>query len=413
MASLARKRTVLNNGTEILGREHLGLGFVYRVSGWLYENGQFLEGSLTVEDGVVVSVRRQRASDAIATGLVLPAFSNAHTHAGDAVVREDLKGTLEEIVAPPHGLKHRILAKAEDDDVIAATRAYLEDMVQTGTTSFWDFRELGLRGLRQLYMAVLGLPLRPFAFGRPIGLSYDAEEARAILRSADGIGISSLLDWPADEAAKLARDSHAAGKAFAAHASERLRESIDDVLDLKPDLLVHLTEATDADLTRVRGEDVPVAVCPRSNAFFGKVVDLPKLVRSGVHLLLGTDNAMINSPSMLRELDFAWKVSRLRGGVEPRPLLDMALRGRRGLHADADVTLREGDAAELVVLDIPHRPTFSAVFRAVETDISFIGAGRQAWHRRREGKVVDVDRSHVSWRRSRKPTKAKGRSRKK
>ena len=358
---------------------------MYRVSGWLYDGGKFREGSLTVEDGIVVSVRRQKASDAVATGLIFPAFANAHTHAGDAVVREDLKGTLEEIVAPPHGLKHRVLSAAKDDDVVAATRAYLEDMFHTGTTSFWDFREMGVRGLRQIYIAALGLPLRPLVFGRPSVMEYEANEVRALLHAADGIAISSLLDWDADVAEKLARDAHASGKAFAMHASEREREDIDEILDLKPQLLVHLTEATDADLARVRDADIPVAVCPRSNAFFGKVTDLPRLVRSGVRLLLGTDNAMVNSPSMLRELDFAWKVSRLRGDVEPRTLLDMALRGRRGIGGEDDLSLREGDDAELVVLDVPGRPTFGAIFRAVETNLAFVSAGPRAWVRRQGG----------------------------
>jgi cytosine/adenosine deaminase-related metal-dependent hydrolase len=364
---------------------------VYRLSGWLYEDGRFREGSVTVEGGIVVSVRRQRASDAAAKGLILPAFTNAHTHAGDAVVREDLKGTLEELVAPPHGLKHRILSAAKDEDVIDATRAYLEDMLHTGTTSFWDFREMGLRGMRQLYAAALGLPLRPLVFGRPSGMTYDRSEVAAILRASDGIAISSLLDWDANVAAKLARDARASGKAFAMHASERVREDIDRVLDLKPDLLVHMIEATDDDLSRVREAEVPVAVCPRSNAFFGKVIDLPRLVRSGVRLLLGTDNAMVNSPSMLRELDFAWKVSRLRGGVEPRALLDMALRGRHGLRAPEDVAPREGDDAELVVLDVSGRPTFGTIFRALERDLSFVGAGGRAWVRRNGG-LVELDR---------------------
>ena len=381
---------------------------MYRLSGWLYEGGRFREGSLTVEDGIVVSVRRQKARDAIATGLILPAFANAHTHAGDAVVREDLKGTLEEIVAPPHGLKHRVLSAAKDDDVVAATRAYLEDMLHTGTTSFWDFREMGVRGLRQIYSAALGLPLRPLVFGRPSAMEYEANEVRALLHAADGIAISSLLDWEVDVAEKLARDAHASGKAFAIHASEREREDIDEILDLKPQLLVHLTEATDADLARVRDADIPVAVCPRSNAFFGKVTDLPRLVRSGVRLLLGTDNAMVNSPSMLRELDFAWKIARLRGEVEPRTLIDMALRGRHGLEGRDDLALREGDGAELIVLRASGRPTLGAVFRALETDLSFLAAGPRSWLRRHDG-FVELPAAAKPSRKTRRPAKRRGR----
>ena len=361
---------------------------MFRVSGWTYAGGRFREGSVAVEDGVVADVSRQKPRDPVAKGLILPAFTNAHTHAGDAVVREELTGTIEELVAPPHGLKHRVLARSKDVDVIAAMRTYLDSMFRGGTVSFWDFREMGLRGLRQLYAATLGLPLRPLVFGRPRGITYDRQEVRGLLRACDGIGISSLLDWPRTDAAKLARDAHSAGKAFALHASERVREDIDSVLDLKPDLLVHLTEATDADLARVADAGVPVAVCPRSQAFFGKVVDLLRMERAGLRLLLGTDNAMINAPSMLRELDFAWKIARLRGGIEPRALLDMALRGRKGLSATGDVDLAPGEPADLVVLHVPGgRPTFGGVFRTVETDIAMVSAGGRTWVRTRDGAI--------------------------
>lgn len=225
---------------------------------------------------------------------------------------------------------------------------------------------------------------------------YESGEVQAILRVCDGLGISSLLDWNSDEARKLARDAHAANKAFATHASERVREDIDDVLDLKPDLLVHLTEATDADLARVAAEEVLVAVCPRSNAFFGKIVDLPRMVRAGLSLVLGTDNAMISAPSMLREMDFAWRIGRLRGGLTPRVVLDMALRGRKGLRAAGDVAVAPGDPADLVVLDVPGgRPTFGGVFRTVETDVALVSAGGRTWLRNQGGLVELDDRGRV------------------
>ena len=386
---------------------------VIRLSGWLYEDGRFREGSVTVEDGIVADVSRRKAREPIAKGLILPAFGNAHTHAGDAVVREELVGGLEELVAPPHGLKHRVLAASKDADVVAAMRAYFDTMLRTGTASFWDFREMGVRGLRQIYEATLGLPLRPFVLGRPAKMSYDADEVRAILRACDGIGLSSLLDWDAGDAAKIARDAHAAGKAFALHASERVREDIDVILHLKPDLLVHLLEATDADLERVADAGVPVAVCPRSNAFFGKLVDLPRLARIGIPFLLGTDNAMVNAPSMLRELDFAWRVARLRGGVEPRILLDAALRGGKGLRGTGHLAVVPGEPAELLVLEVPGPPTFGGVFRAVETDIALVSAGGRTWLRR-HGELLEVaarGKPPGRRRRGRPPPRGSGRRR--
>ncbi len=359
-----------------------------RVSGWLYEGGAFRTGSVEIESGAITEVSRQKARDSLASGLILPAFTNAHTHAGDAVVREELSGTIEELVAPPRGLKHRVLSAAKDGDVIVAARGYLEQMALSGTASFWDFREMGVRGLRQLYAAALGMPLRPLVFGRPAKLAYERDEVDAILRACDGIGISSLLDWDAGAAAKLAKHAHAAGKAFAMHASERVQEDIDGILDLKPDLLVHLTEATDADLERIVDARIPVAVCARSNAFFGKVLDLPKFVRAGVRILLGTDNAMINAPSILRELEFASRIARLAGGVDPRILLDAALAGRKGLSGPWDVALEPGDPADVIVLDVPGgEPTFAGVFRSGEVDLAFVGLGGRTWLRRNGGLV--------------------------
>ncbi|HYS71338.1 MAG TPA: amidohydrolase family protein, partial [Thermoplasmata archaeon] len=190
---------------------------------------------------------------------------------------------------------------------------------------------------------------------------------------------------------------------FALHASERVREDVDGVLDLRPDLLVHLTEATDGDLDRVSDAHVPVAVCPRSNAFFGKVLDLPRMVRAGLRLFLGTDNAMVNGPSMLRELEFAWKIARLRGGVKPRAILEMALRGRAGLAGRGDKGLVPGAPADLLVLRVPGgRPTFGGVFRAIETDIVFVSAGGRAWVRAGHG-ATEVFESAAPRKRPRKP----------
>ena len=349
--------------------------FVDWLSGWIYRNGTFSRGSVGVEDGVVVTATRQDHRDAIARGLVLPAFVNHHTHLADAVVRQELRGSLEDIVAPPHGLKHRVLASAKEEDVVDATRGAIDDLVATGSGSFWDFREGGLPGLRILLRAALGLPATPRAYGRPSRLAYDRKEVAALLRVGDGIGISSVLDWPYDDAEKLARDCRRAGKAFATHCSERVREDIDAVLDLKPAFLVHMLEATEADLERCVDARVPIVACPRSNVFFGKVPDIPRLLRIGVDVRLGTDNAMVNAPSMVREMEFAYKVARLRGHVDARDILAMALRGRG---PDAERGIREGDPADLVVFDVPGDHAFAALLRATEVDIALVLLGGRA-----------------------------------
>ncbi|TLZ54891.1 MAG: amidohydrolase [Methanobacteriota archaeon] len=340
----------------------------------LTEDG-FVRGSVSIEDGIILGVSKQRPPNALAKGVV--------THIADAIVREELTGSLEDIVAPPRGLKHRVLASAKDEDLVDGMRGMVQVMARTGVARFWDFREGGLPGVRLLLRAALGGPVVPTVLGRPARIEYRRVEVDAILRVADGIGISSALDWPRDEVEKLAAHARREGKAFATHCSERVREDIDDVLDLKPAFLVHMLEATDADLERTADAGVPVVSCPRSNVFFGKVPDLPRFLRHGLTVHLGTDNAMVNAPSVLREVEFAYKISRLRGGVAARDVLEMALCGRDGFQRLQRIGIQAGDPADLVVFDIPtDGDPFANLLRAAESDIALAYLGGRTWQRK-------------------------------
>ena len=353
---------------------------VERVSGWFYDGRRFREGTVGWEDGILVEVRSGRTHNALAEGVITPGLWNAHTHLGDAVVTQELKGTIEELVAPPHGLKHRVLAKAKDAAVIAAMRRAMATMLRTGSTGFSDFREGGLRGLKLLYAAVAALPLQSLALGRPSGLAYDPREVAAILRASDGIAVSSFIDWPPDEIEKLAADVRRETKIFAIHCSERVREDIDKVLQLQPDFLVHMVHATDGDLVRCADARVPIVVCPRSNAFFGMTPDIPRMLRCGVELWLGTDNAMINVPSILREMEFAYRVARMKGEVPAREIVEMALRGRRLAEPSDGLGIRVGDRADLVVFDLPGGANgFASLMRASASDVRLVVSGGRPW----------------------------------
>jgi cytosine/adenosine deaminase-related metal-dependent hydrolase len=353
---------------------------VERVTGSFYDGHRFRDGTVGWDDGVIVEVRAGRARNSIAKGLIIPGLWNAHTHLGDAVVTQELHGTIEELVAPPHGLKHRILAKAKDAAVIAAMRRAMATMLRTGTTGFSDFREGGLKGLKLVYAAVAALPLEAIALGRPVEVAYDPKEVAAILRASDGIAVSSYVDWPEDDIRKLGAHVRREKKIFAIHCSERIREDIDKVLDLSPAFLVHMVQATDADLERCVDADVPIVVCPRSNAFFGMTPDIPRMVRAGVELRLGTDNAMINVPSMLREIEFAYRVARMKGEIPAREIFEMSLRGRRLADAKSACAVRIGERADLVVLDLPGAASgFASMMRASASDVRLVVSGGRPW----------------------------------
>ncbi|HEX2101263.1 MAG TPA: amidohydrolase family protein, partial [Candidatus Synoicihabitans sp.] len=85
------------------------------------------------------------------------------------------------------------------------------------------------------------------------------------------------------------------------------------------------------------------------------------LLAAGANLLLGTDNGMLNSPSILAELDFTYKVAKSQAAdaVQPDParILAMATRNIRSvLGGDHYGYLATGLPASFVVVDFnaPH-----------------------------------------------------------
>lgn len=259
-------------------------------------------------------------------GIAVPRPVNSHTHLGDAAFdREPPPGPVSRIVAPPDGIKFRLLAETPAPVKEAAVRRALLRMAREGIGAVVDFREEGVGGVELLRRAARGVDLQVVALGRPVARPLDPAELQQLLRRADGIAVSSAREEPRPVRDRIARACRAARKKYALHASEVAREPVDDYLRPKPDLLVHLFRATESDLERVAAEKVPVAVCPRSNALFGHVPDLRRLDRAGMTILLGTDNAMFASTSLLRELEFAYVSQRLHHRpVSPELLLRAA-----------------------------------------------------------------------------------------
>ncbi|MDX1534324.1 MAG: amidohydrolase family protein, partial [Thermoplasmata archaeon] len=242
----------------------------------------------------------------------------------------------------------------------------------------------GQRGLTALRDAATDLPVEVSAYGRPSGLAYDEEEVRGLLRLADGVGVSGLSDWPADGLSDLSRQVNAGGVPFALHASEAFREDIDRVLDLHPRYLVHMTAARRADWERCAAEGVPVAVTPRSQVFFGRVPDLPGMRAAGLRLMLGTDNAMLAHPSLLREMEFAYEVAKLHGGLPPEDILAMAYEGANLLTGPSRMAIQEGAPCNFLVLDLPLGGDAAyRVIKASEADIALLAVGPWVWDRER------------------------------
>lgn len=318
------------------------------------------------------------------SGIVFPAPVNGHTHLGDAIShREPPPGPLRAIVAPPDGIKFRLLRDTPEPAKRRAMRTELRRLGREGVAVALDFREEGVPGIRSLRAAAAGLPVRPFVLGRPLRRPLEAEELRRVVREGDGVGLSSAREEGVELRRAVARACAAAGKRYALHASEEVRERPDAYLDPRPDLLVHLTEASAADLAQVEEAGVAVAVCPRSNALFGRRPPLAVMERLGLPVLLGTDNAMFHAASLFREMEFAYVSARLaHAPVRPEFLVRAAcVTPWEWLGAPEQARIEAGGPAEPLVARLPSDdPAYQLATRATAHLILRPGrpaAGRQ------------------------------------
>jgi cytosine/adenosine deaminase-related metal-dependent hydrolase len=255
-----------------------------------------VEGRVIVEDGTISAVE-EGATDS--TDVICPAFVNAHTHLGDSIAKEAGAGlSLDDLVAPPDGLKHRLLRAASREETVAAVARTLSFMRSAGTGAFVEFREGGEEGVDRLRAALAraDADLTAVVLGR---------ETAAAMRAADGFGASGARDGAFGD---LRAATRAAGKLFGIHAGERDPDDIHPALELDPDFLVHLTHAEPDHIDRLARAGIPAVVCPRSNLVTD--VGLPPVEElvDRTTVALGTDNVMLNSPSMFRELEFAAKL---------------------------------------------------------------------------------------------------------
>lgn len=291
--------------------------------------------SITVSGGIITSIEPVSRTSGL---WIVPAFFNAHTHLGDTVAMDiPARGSLAGLVKPPNGLKHRILAATPRADLVRGMRASITTMMATGTAGFADFREGGADGVAALRDAAAGLDCFPVILGRDGGETV-----------GDGAGISSVHD--VKNAEEIVRTARAAGKLVAFHAGEKNPDDIEEALAFEPDLLVHCTHATDAQMRRIVDMGIPVAVCPRSNWVLGVTRSpahppIARIIELGGTLYLGTDNVMFVQPDMLQEMAFTATVYR----ASPEEILRAAIAGAR--LAGVSGYLEEGQKTHFLVID--------------------------------------------------------------
>src|SRR5690606_5302876 len=273
-----------------------------------------------------------------------------------------------------------------DDDLVSAINDAVKVMLGSGTTTFADFREGGAHGAELLRRACEGTGIRSIAFGRhgthPPHAEDDLEANRgglaaglieeldAMLEVLPGWGVPLAFDVTDQGLRETAEAVRARGKLLATHCVEtdRYRQiclrrfgagDVERVVEfLKPDHIVHMTSGNDAEFDLVAGAGIPVVVAPRMQSVMG--IGLPpidKMFAAGVTVALGSDNGMLASPNLLKEMEFISRAMRAtrHDPTFPTPvqLLQMAtINGAKALRLEDEIgSLAVRKRADVVVFD--------------------------------------------------------------
>ncbi len=334
----------------------------------IFDGEKVAKGYLRLEHDEVVEVCHGDASAGGMKGLVLPGFVNAHTHIGDSFGYPAPRISLERLVTPPDGYKHRALTAATRQTKEAGMLQSLQTMSASGTTVFSDFREEGVKGVEMLRGILRPDHPRAVILARPFEEPTSQTEIEALLGSSDGIGMSSVADCPMDLLKLLSKSTRSRERLFSIHMSEAAREDVDSVLSLHPDFVIHATKATQSDLSALAYAKTPVVVCARSNEFFGNKVNIPGMISAGVRVGLGTDNGMICRPDMIEEMKAAFRISAAAGNITALDIVKAAtVEGRKILKVDGNTTPAPQRGGDFTVVKVPGRDPLEELVTIVDS----------------------------------------------
>jgi len=338
--------------------------------------------------------------------LLIPGLINSHTHLGDSIAKDiALDKNPDAKINPIFGIKQKILKETEPRKLIHYMKKTVKSMLKKGTTTFVDFREGGLDGVLLMHKVLSNIPIRSIILGRieyyqskdQIKRNTYQNQMDTLLKNCDGIGISgsnensdSSLKWFSKT--KKIRAIHCAETKqsyLKSKQNTRKTEPMRSIL-LKPDFLVHMTYASKNDLSMISKKTRGIVVCPRANASLAEgIPNVIQMMEMNCNVAIGTDNVMINSPDLFREMDFLWKTTMgiHQKRIEPKNILKMVTTNAGKLLGKKIGCVKEGYLADAVFikknnldLDPLRNPYASIVHRANENSIQAVMIGGNIVH---------------------------------
>jgi cytosine/adenosine deaminase-related metal-dependent hydrolase len=370
--------------------------------------------------------------------LIIPGLVNSHTHIGDAIGKDiSSNADLDTRVHPNHSIKKTILEKTETDQLKQLMKNAAITMLNKGITTFVDFREGGLAGINLLQAAIKDIPIKSIILGRidfndfyfnmldkkkvtilskqPRNIRAKKNESKEkkiykigkkISNLCSGFGISganenddnmlTIYKNVVKDTNKHKTCNKKEKSIVAIHAAESIqtvKESLKNtgkteiertISTLDPDLYIHVTNPIKHDLDILHSRNRGIVVCPRANGILGVgFVPLRKIIERGLTIAIGTDNIMLNSPDVFKEMDFLLKSQRAFekdiSFLDAKTVLKMATVNSGKIFHRNIGCLDDGYQADLIFIDkydidiYPiHDPYMSIVHRCSERAIKAI-----------------------------------------
>lgn len=335
--------------------------------------------------------------------LVIPGFINSHTHIADSIGKDiSISSTFDEMINPVYGIKKKILNKSMKEHLKFFMRTSAISMMIKGTIHFVDFREGGPEGVELLKESIQDLPIKSVILGR---VEYyfnlkkilknkkqiekkshklpklSLESLSRILELSDGLGLSGAnenTDYALKQYKYKVKEFNKNNylvhkkKIIAIHAAESKstikfsklltgKTEVERIINfLKPDILIHMTHANLQDLTLALHTNIGIVLCPRANGILGNgIPNVVTMLKLGFKISIGTDNIMLNSPDLLQELDYLWKViksqsSKYSNSIDPKELLKMITVNPGEIFNLNSGSIEIGKCADLLFIDKYH-----------------------------------------------------------
>ncbi len=350
-------------------------------------DGQILRGNILVAGSRIAYVGRElppikadTTVDAMGN-LVLPGFSNVHTHLPMSLLRgagEDLP-LMEWLMRRIFPLEDKL----NDELAYIGSMVSIMEMIRTGTTSLADMYffcdgiaqaicDSGIRA--NISRCVIGPDMK--AAGELLDDAvhiYDKWNNCADGRLQVGFSVQGEYIAGIDVMKKVAETAKECNAVMQIHVSETLDEHEQckkrhggktpfalleeiGVLDV-PVIAAHCVWITEQDMDMIKNRNVTVATCPKSNLKLGSgVAKVAAMLEKGVKVALGTDGAASNNAlDMLEEMRY---MALLQKGVNRDPSLmgiDDTLRIATANGANAMGTqagaIEQGKLADLIMVD--------------------------------------------------------------